>query len=103
MLITKGISVGEVICLKLVTSEEVLAKLVEETPTAYIVSKPMTVVPSATGLGLMQTVISMNPNKPVTIQKSHVMIPCEIVDRLQQHYIETTSGIQSVPKGSILV
>ena len=96
MLISKGISAGEIIALKLVTSEEVLCKLIEETADAYIVSKPLLLVPQQKGLGLMQVVMSMDPDKSVTIKKIHVMLCCEIVPQLKQHYLETTSSIQLV-------
>lgn len=43
MLIDKGVSVGEVITLKLTSGEELVAKLTEETATYYKLSKPMVI------------------------------------------------------------
>jgi hypothetical protein len=102
MLIQKGYKAGDVICFKLVNGDETLAKLVEETPEAYVLSKPCTVVPSQQGLGLMQSLFSADINTNITLNKTHVIMHSPVVDKLEAHYIQTTTGIQPVTKGGII-
>jgi len=101
MLIQKGYSAGDIVCFKLV-GEEVVAKIVEETADAYVVSKPCTVVPSQQGLGLMQSVISADINNNITLNKSHVVMHSTVIADIENHYIRTTTGIQPVTKGGII-
>jgi len=101
MLIQKGYSAGDIICFKLV-GEEVVAKIVEETPDSYILSKPCTVVPSQQGIGLMQSLISADINTSVTLNKSHVMMHSPVITDIENHYIRTTTGIQPATKGGII-
>ena len=53
MLISKGVSKGEVITLKLTSGEEIVAKLTEETDSYYKLSKPMVIGMGPSGPGLM--------------------------------------------------
>jgi hypothetical protein len=102
MLISKGYASGDVACFKLVNGDEVVAKVVEETPTDYILSKPCTVVPSQKGLGLIQAMFSAELNSNITLNKSHVMMHSNVISDIENHYIQTTTGIQQVTKGSII-
>lgn len=102
MLIQKGYSAGDVLCFKLVTGDETIAKLVEETTDSYIVHKPCTVIPSQQGIGLMQSLFSAELNSNITLNKSHVLMHSPVIDQLVSHYIQTTTGIQPVTKGGII-
>ena len=102
MLIQKGYSAGDIVCFKLVNGDETIAKLVEETTDAYIVSKPCTVLPSNQGIGLIQSLFSAELNNNITLNKSHVLMHSTVIDQLVSHYIQTTTGIQPVTKGGII-
>lgn len=102
MLVQKKYATGDVVCFKLVNGDETIAKIVEESESAFVVSKPCTVVPSAQGLGLMQSLFSADINTNITLSKAHVIMHSPVVDKLEAHYIQTTTGIQPVSKGSII-
>lgn len=102
MLIQKGYAEGDIVCFKLANGDETVAKIVEETPDAYVLSKPCTVIPSPQGIGLMQALISADINTNITLSKSHVMMHSPVVDQIVNHYIQTTTGIQPVTKGGII-
>jgi hypothetical protein len=102
MLIQKGYTAGDVVCFKVVNGDEIVAKLVEETDTGYIVSRPCTVIPSPQGLGLVQSLFSGDINTNVTLNKNHVIIHAPVIDKLEAHYIHTTTGIEPVTKGGII-
>ena len=102
MLINKGYSTGDIVCFKLV-GEEIVAKIVEENPDNYILSKPCTIIPSPQqGIGLMQSLISADINNNVTLNKSHVIMHSPVITDIENHYIRTTTGIQPATKGGII-
>lgn len=102
MLIQKGVQAGDILVFKLVTSEEVVAKLVEETAEGYVVSKPCTVIPSQQGLGLMQSIMCADININTTINKSAVVMSAPVIKDIENHYIRTTTGIETAPANGII-
>jgi len=102
MLIQKGYAAGDIVCFKVVNGDEIVAKLVEETDTGYVVNRPCTVIPSNQGLGLVQSLFSGDINTNVTLNKNHVIIHAPVIDQIESHYIRTTTGIEPVSKGGII-
>lgn len=94
MLIDKGVSVGEVITLKLTSGEEIVAKLIEETPTHYKLSKPMVIGMGQKGPGLMPYLFTVAPDKEVKLLKTTVTV-AEATDKtFADQFITSTTGIQ---------
>ena len=93
MLITKGVAVGEVITLKLVTSEELVGKLVEETSEHYVIERPLTLVMSAQGLGLQPWLFTVDANKPAKINKDKVLVVASTLKEMADNYLSGTTGI----------
>jgi len=93
MLISKGAAIGEVVTLKLVTSEELIGKLVEETATHYSVERPLTLVMSAKGLGLQPWLFTVNTDKAIKIPKDKVIIIEATLKEMSDNYLQGTSGI----------
>jgi len=93
---------GDIVAFKLVNGDEIVAKLVETTPTGWVIHKPCTVMPSHQGLGLIQTLFSADINKDVELKGEHVMMHAVTLKALEDHYITTTTGI-AVGKGPIII
>jgi hypothetical protein len=103
MLINKGYSAGDIVCFKVVTGDEIVAKIVDITADGYVVSRPCTVLPSPQGLALMQSIISADiNNNNVTLNKQHIVMTAPVVKDIENHYIKTTTGIETVNKGGII-
>jgi hypothetical protein len=102
MLINKGYAEGDIVCFKLVNGDETVARIVEDNTDAFVVAKPCTIVPSQRGLGLIQSLFAGELNNNVMLNKNHVMMHSTVVDDIKNHYIQTTTGIQPVTKGSII-
>ena len=102
MLTNKTYDKDTIVTLKLVNGDEIVAKILEETDAKYIVSKPCTVVPSAKGLGLIQSLFTSDLNKSISIDKSHVMLHSVTVKDVEDYYIQTTTGIQPATAGGII-
>lgn len=103
MLVNKPYQPGEIVCFKMVNGDEIVAKIVGSDLVGWTVSKPCTVLPSAQGLGLMQSLFSADINKDVELKGEHVMLHAPVIKQLEDHYIQTTTGIQTVSKGSIVI
>lgn len=103
MLISKSsISTGDIVCFKVVTGDEVVAKVSEITETSFIINKPFSVVAGQQGIGLMPTMFTAEINtSDITLNKNHVIMYSPAMKDVQDHYIRTTTGIQTAPSGII--
>ncbi len=102
MLVTNKYDKDDIVTFKIVNGDEIVAKIVEEQDGTFIIVKPCTVMPSQQGLGLMQSLFTSDLNKNITLDKKHVMMHSPTVKDVQNHYIKTTTGIESVSKGGII-
>ena len=96
MLIDKGVTEGEVITLKLTSGEEIVAKLVEDTPTYYKVRNVMVIGMGQKGPGLMPYLFTISPDKDIKLLKTTVVV-CEATDKqFADQFVESTTGIKIV-------
>lgn len=96
MLIDKGVTEGEVITVKLTSGEEIVAKLVEDGPLYYKLSRPMVIGMGAQGPGLMPYLFTVSPDKEIKLLKSTVTV-AEATDKtFADQFIQTTTGIKLV-------
>lgn len=103
MLLNKsGYNSNDIVCFKMVNGDEIVAKVIENTTSGWKVSKPCTVVPSAQGIGLVQSLFTAELNTDVEIRGEHVMLHAPVIKQMESHYIQTTTGIQTVTKGPII-
>lgn len=93
MLIDKGVAVGEVITLKLTSGEELVAKLSEETPTYYKLSRPMVIGMGQQGPGLMPYLFTVSPEKDVKLLKTTVTVAEATDKQFADQFLQTTTGI----------
>lgn len=94
MLIDKGVTEGSVITLKLTSGEELVAKLVEDGPLYYKLSKPMVIGMGPKGPGLMPYLFTVSPDKDIKLSKGTVTV-AEATDKtFADQFIEQTTGIK---------
>jgi hypothetical protein len=104
MLVNKKYDSDTIVSFKLVNGDEIVAKVINETDTGYEISKPCTIVPGQQGIGLMQSLFTGDLSLSTTvISKTHVMFHAKTVKEIENHYIKTTTGIEPVSAGSIVV
>lgn len=92
MLISKGVSVGEVVSVKLISGEEIIAKLEEETSEYIKVSKPLTVSLGPQGLGMIPFVFLAHSDK-IKLNMNHVMVLSAAKKEAADQYLQGTTGI----------
>jgi hypothetical protein len=104
MLLSKSrLTAGDIVAFKIVNGDEIIGKLIQEDADSYEIDRPCTVVPSQQGIGLIQSMFTADPKITINISKSHVIMHAPVIPQMESHYIQTTTGIQQMPKGSIIV
>jgi hypothetical protein len=102
MLVSKKYAEGDIVSFKLVTGDEIVARIAAEDTDGYQIEKPCTVMPSPQGMGLIQSLFTADADATISLSKSHVIMSAESIDAMQKHYIKTTTGIEPVTRGSII-
>jgi hypothetical protein len=93
MLIDRGVTIGEVVTLKLTSGEELVAKLVDDGPMYYKLSHPQVIGMTPKGPGLMPYLFTVSPDKEIKLAKGTVVV-IEATDKLfADQFIQTTTGI----------
>lgn len=102
MLIKKSYEKNDIVGFKMVNGDEIVARILNADSDTWTVSRPCTIIPGPQGIGLMQSLISADINTEVTIGKQHVMLHAPVIKQMEDHYIQTTTGIQTVSKNAII-
>ena len=92
MILQKPITVGETVSIKLITGEEIIARLEEETSDTIKVSKPLTVSLGPQGLGMIPFMF-LNGSSTVTLKQSHIIAMGVAKKDASDQYIQGTTGI----------
>jgi hypothetical protein len=94
MLIHRGVTVGEVITLKLTSGEELVAKLVEETATHYKLARPLVLTMGQQGIGMVPYLFTVSPEKDIPLSKSTITVVVPTDKQAADQYIQSTTGIR---------
>lgn len=94
---------GDVIAFKLSNGDEVIAKVIDDTDAGFYVDTPCTVMPSPQGLGLIQSLFSAEKDAKVMLNKQHVLMSSPVIDQMRDHYLKTTTGIETVRKPGLII
>jgi|TARA_R110002153_G_scaffold218273_1_gene370700 hypothetical protein len=96
MLIQKPIAKNDVVTIKILTGEEIIARYEGEDDSTVSVSRASIVAPNPEGgLGLVPWMMSSAPNK-ISINKSSVVAMSPTVEPIADKFNEATSEIQIV-------
>lgn len=96
MLIQAPYKATDAITLKLGSSEEVIARFVEEDETTITVEKPMALMMAQNGPGLGPFTFTVNPDAQLKLNKSQILFIVKSDPEMAKQYIESTSGIAMV-------
>ena len=95
MIIQTPYKVGDIISMKLVSGEEVVAKFVEETKEIIKVWNPLVLSMIQGGqFGLAPYMMTVDPRSNFTFRASAVVCIFKTVDDTANSFIEVTSGIK---------
>ncbi len=100
MLLQKQKELPYISVFKMPSGEEFLCKVIEETATHYVVSKPLTLGQTATGFKFIPVMMLADPEKNVTIPKP--VMTGEPTANLESQYETMVSGIALPQKSAII-
>jgi len=89
----KTYKVGDIINLKLVSGDEIVGELSDLDTQGYSLKKPCVVITSADGIGLVQAMFGLDPEKENLFYKdNHVITVCHTHNPMRDHYIKVTTA-----------
>lgn len=92
MLINKGVAAGEVVSIKLISGEEIIARLEEEGIQQVKISKPLLVAAGPQGLGMMPFVF-LAAGETMSLKQDHIMTMNPAKKEAAEQYLQGTTGI----------
>jgi len=92
MLINKGFTKGDVVSLKLVNGDEVIARFEEDTADSIKISRPLAITIGAQGLGMIPWMF-LAETETFTLNKSHVFTVVPSKPDAANQYLEGTTGL----------
>lgn len=92
MLIEKGLSENDVVSIKLINGDEIIARYLRENSDQIVIAKPLAVTIGPQGLGMIPWVFLANKEE-FTINKSHFFIMVPSKKDAADQYVQGTTGI----------
>ena len=93
MLIEPGFELNDIITIRLVAGEEIVAKLVEDGGAYYKLKNPQVIGMGPKGPGLMPYLFTVNPDTEIKLQKSTVTVAEATDAQFAKQFLESTTGI----------
>ena len=102
MLLEKKAQDGDIVAIKLVSGNEIIAKLVEESENVIVISKPVELGMAATGgVGFGPFMIGAPDEVQMTFDLNMVVTFVKARKEIKDAYIQSTSGIVPAGPGSV--
>ena len=96
--ITMNIKIDEIYTFKLMTGEEIVAKVTETNPDYLMLQNPILTVLSPQGLQMMPALFSAESDKSVRLNNSSWAMIAEPRSDVSNSWIQATTGIAPVSK-----
>lgn len=95
MLLEKPIASGDVVSIKLISGEEIIARLDSETVDTVKVTKPLSVSLGPQGLGMIPFVF-LGEKETITLKQAHILVMMPAKKDAADQYMQGTTGIAMV-------
>jgi hypothetical protein len=92
MLIDKKFSNGDVVSLKLINGDELIARFESETAEEITIDRPLAVTIGRDGLGMMPWLF-LGVKDSITLKKSHIFVTSPSQKDAADQYMQGTTGI----------
>lgn len=92
MLINKGFSAGDIVSLKLVNGDELIARFESETTDEVKIDRPLAITLGAQGMGLIPWLF-LAESSTHTLKKTHVFAMALSKKDAADQYMQGTTGI----------
>ena len=91
---------NDIITLKLVTGEEVVARYISDSADEFTIYKPLTLMPSREGMALAQSIMSAKLDRNISVNKNTVIMHTYSRDEMVSAWVEATSGLKTAANNS---
>jgi hypothetical protein len=92
MLLEKQTAVGDVVTIKFMNGEEIIARLESETADTVTVNRPLTVSLSPQGLGMIPFLF-LGAKDTIVLKQQHIIAMCPSKKEAADQYLQGTTGI----------
>jgi hypothetical protein len=92
MLVETPYKNGDTVTIKTLT-DEIVARLVEETDTTVKVHKPMCIMATQQGIGLGPFAFTLNVDTDVVLNKSVILMIAKTEKQMASQYTQSTTGL----------
>lgn len=106
MLINQILKVGDIVSIKLVSNEEIVAKLVEQTTDKVTISKPLLLnisIDERVGKPGLQMfpffLLGADPDDKITLRRDHIIAMVLSREDVKNGYVHNTTGL-TIPTSS---
>ena len=96
------IETNQVYTLKLVSGEELIAKVVDHSGQYITIEEPVSIAPTQQGMQMIPSIFTADPKGIFRLNTNNVTIYAETEDSIKVKYIEATTGIKVPEKKLIL-
>jgi hypothetical protein len=90
---TSAYKENDIICFRITTGEEIVAKLKAESDTTYTVIKPLALVNGPKGVVMVPAMVTVDQYSEITYNKSAIISASVPTKAVTGSYVETTSGL----------
>lgn len=98
MLVEKRYKVGDIKAFKLISGEDVIAKIEEVTSDEVILRKPQTLVQTQQGVGMAYAFMLADPTVDMRVPLSSIAICYETTKEVRDTYTQATTDIVTFDK-----
>ena len=92
MLLEKPITTGEVVSIKLINGDEIIARFETEDSSGITILKPLAITVGPQGLGMMPWIF-LGDKDTMTLKKEHVFVMVKSKKDAANQYMQGTTGI----------
>ena len=92
MLIEKGFTVGDVVSLKLLNGDEIIARYESDTADEIKLSRPLAITVTGSGLGMIPWVF-LGDREAITLSRAHVFVMMPSKSDASKQYLQGTTSI----------
>ena len=93
MIIETPFKDGDTVTVKTTAGEEIVARLVQIQTESYKLAKPMKIVATQQGIGLMPLAYTIHPDAKVDVLKHAILFIAKTDSEMSKQYIGSTTGI----------
>jgi len=93
MLIEAPYTTGDVISVRLSSGEEIVGKLLADDTNTMKLKQPLAAMMSEKGLAMIPFMLTVDPEKDLTVSKNQIVITAKSNKEVADHYLQSTTGL----------